>query len=138
VATAGSGPIVHRADRITEAEELSELFQRPDRFDLGAFWKSWSEEFESGLKRLTVAVRIDPELWEALPQVFGEAVLPKMEGADSPDATGWRQIQLSFESEIAATTRILGLGAQAEVIAPASVREAVAQAAAEVARLYQS
>jgi predicted DNA-binding transcriptional regulator YafY len=138
VAAAGSGPVVYRADRLTEAEELPELFQRPDHFDLAAFWRSWSEEFESGLNRVTVAVRIDPELWGSLPQIFGEAVLPKMESAEGPDATGWRQLDLSFESESAARTRILGLGAQAEVIAPAAVRGAVGQAAAEVAQLYRS
>ena len=137
VGTSKGRHLVYRADRVTKVELLAEGCQRPDGFDLAGFWGNWSEEFESGTHRVAASVRIHPQLWEALPEVFGEAVLAKMEASDEPDETGWRMIDLSFESVPAARTRLLGLGAQVEVISPARVRQAVAAAAAEVALLYR-
>jgi predicted DNA-binding transcriptional regulator YafY len=128
---------VYRVDRLAGAEVLPETFERPEDFDLAGFWRAWSEKFESDLGRVTARVRVHPELWGALPEIFGEAVMAKMQAADGPDQAGWWLIELSFESLQAATTRLLGLGARAEVIAPLEVREMVAGAAKELAALYR-
>jgi predicted DNA-binding transcriptional regulator YafY len=127
---------VYRVDRLAGAEVLAEMFVRPEDFDLAHFWRAWLENFESGLGRVTARVRIRPDLWDALPEIFGEAVMQKMQAADGPDPAGWWVIELSFETIEAATTRLLGLGARAEVIAPLEVREMVEGAAKELADLY--
>ena len=86
--------------------------------------------------RQTVKVRIHPGLWDALPQIFGEAVGARMDAGSSPDGNGWRVIDLTFESPAAARTRILGLGPEAEVVEPNEIREAVRAAATATAALY--
>jgi predicted DNA-binding transcriptional regulator YafY len=127
---------VYRVDRLAGAQVLPETFERPADFDLAGFWRAWLEIFELELCRVTARVRIHPELWDALPEIFGEAAMAKMEAADGPDEAGWWLIELSFETVEAATTRLLGLGSRAEVIAPLEVREKVAGAAKELAALY--
>src|SRR5205807_2549252 len=84
----------------------------------------WSREFETSRPSLTVKVRIHPDLWDALPQIFGEAVGARMDAGSAPDGNGWRVIELTFESAAAARTRILGLGPEAEVVEPNEIREA--------------
>ena len=127
---------VYRVDRIVEAELLPEQFARPVGFELARFWTDWSREFESSRPSLAVKVRIDPGLWDALPQIFGEAVRARMDAGSAPDMNGWRVIELTFESPAAARTRILGLGAEAEVVEPNEIREAVRAAAIATAARY--
>lgn len=74
-----------------------------------------------------------PALWDALPEIFGEAVGAHMEAGSAPDGNGWRIIELTFVSPAAARTRILGLGPEAEVVEPNEIRAAVRTAAAATA-----
>jgi len=48
---------------------------------------------------MTVKVRIHPDLWDALSQIFGEAVGARMDAGSSPDTNGWRVIELTFEPQ---------------------------------------
>jgi predicted DNA-binding transcriptional regulator YafY len=127
---------VYRVDRVVEAELLPDRFARPVGFELAVFWTDWSREFETSRPSLTVKVRIHPGLWDALPQIFGEAVGARMDAGSPPDGNGWRVIELTFESPAAARTRILGLGPEAEVVEPNEIREAVRAAATATAALY--
>jgi predicted DNA-binding transcriptional regulator YafY len=129
---------VYRVDRVDKAESLPERFARPVGFELATFWTDWSREFETSRPSLVVKVRIDPRLWDALPEIFGEAVRARMDAGSAPDANGWRVIELTFESLAAARTRILGLGPEAEVVAPTAIREAVRAAAIATAAIYAS
>jgi predicted DNA-binding transcriptional regulator YafY len=135
VARSGHRIGVYRVDRVVEAGLLPERFDAPVGFELATFWKDWSREFESSRPALAVKVRIDPRLWDALPEIFGEAVRARMEAGSAPDRHGWRVIELTFESTAAARTRILGLGPEAEVVEPNEIREAVRSAAAATAAL---
>jgi predicted DNA-binding transcriptional regulator YafY len=127
---------VYRVDRVVEAKLLPEGFDRPAGFELATFWKDWSHEFESSRPALTVKVRIDPRLWDTLPEIFGEAVRARMDAGSARDSDGWRLIELTFESRAAARTRLLGLGPEAEVVEPNDIREAVQAAATATAALY--
>jgi hypothetical protein len=79
---------VYRADRVLEAVVLQQESHRPDGFDLVAFWQQWSADFESSRQQLTVTVKIHPDLWDTLPEVFGEAVIPRMDLAPTPGDDG--------------------------------------------------
>lgn len=129
---------VYRVDRIEGAELLPDPFVRPGSFDLATFWTDWSREFETSRPSLAVKVRIHPRLWDALPEIFGEAVGARMDAGSAPDGNGLRIIELTFESPAAARTRILGLGPEAEVVEPNEIRAAVRTAAAATAALYGS
>lgn len=136
VALANNNKRVYRADRVLEAFVLEQPSLRPEGFDLIAFWKEWSLDFESSRLQLAVAVKIHPQLWEVLPEVLGEAVVPRINAAGPAAEDGWRQIELAFESQAAARTRILGLGAEAEVIEPERLRQDILRAASETVALY--
>jgi predicted DNA-binding transcriptional regulator YafY len=136
VAQTNNRTAVYRADRVHDVVVLDEPFLRPEGFDLAEFWHEWSTDFESSRPRLAVTVRIHPDLWDVLPEVLGEAVRLRMEAAAPPDPDGWRQIELTFESQAAARTRILGLGPEAEVLAPERIRQDVVRAAARTVALY--
>jgi predicted DNA-binding transcriptional regulator YafY len=127
---------VYRVDRVVDAEVLPERFTRPTTFQLATFWTDWSRKFESSRPSLAVKVRVHPRLWDALPEIFGEAVGARMHAGSAPDGDGWRVIELTFESPAAARTRILGLGPEAEVVEPDEIREAVCAAAAATSALY--
>jgi predicted DNA-binding transcriptional regulator YafY len=147
VAKAGNGYLVarsrhhfavYRVDSVVEAELRPERFARPESFELRTFWKDWSREFEASRPSLAVKLRIDPCLWDALPEIFGEAVWARMAAGSAPDSSGWRVIELTFESPAAARTRILGLGPGAEVVEPNEIRAAVQAAATATAALYEA
>jgi len=53
-----------------------------------------------------------------------------------PDADGWVTAVVPIESLPHARSSFLGLGAEVEVVAPESLRAAMANAAAGLARLY--
>ncbi|MGH2366007.1 MAG: helix-turn-helix transcriptional regulator [Chloroflexota bacterium] len=113
---------VYRAGRISAASLLNEGFQRPPGFDLPAFWRAWSAEFEASLPRMPVVLRVSPEAFTILPEVFGAAAGPALAAAGPPDGDGWRTLMLTFEHEQAAAFRLAGFGDVVEVVSPVSVR----------------
>ncbi|WP_146058749.1 WYL domain-containing protein, partial [Streptomyces sp. FM008] len=52
------------------------------------------------------------------------------------DAAGWVEVRLPVEAEAVAVGDLLRLGAEAEVLAPAGLRAAVARTVAELAGTY--
>ncbi|GAA4957996.1 hypothetical protein GCM10023238_25910 [Streptomyces heliomycini] len=56
--------------------------------------------------------------------------------AGGPDGSGWVTVTLPVESEEVAHDQLTALGAEVEVLAPASLRERFAAEAARLAELY--
>lgn len=127
---------VFRVSRVMAAEPLEETFARPEDFDLAAYWTESCARFEASWARYPVTLRVAPELLPFLPMILGDSVRPALEQAGPPDGAGWVAVSLMFESPEVARTRVLGLGTQAEVLAPAELRESVMAWAADVARFY--
>ena len=120
---------VFRVGRVTSARLLEEPFERPPDFDLVAYWGAWSAEFESSRPRLKVVVRASPRALAAMPEIYGDAVLPVIAAAEPPDDEGWRALTLTFEHEGAAAFRLAGFGGLVEVVSPRAVRDLVVAAA---------
>jgi glutamate dehydrogenase (NAD(P)+) len=127
---------VFRADRVTSARVLAEPFERPPGFELAAFWRQWSADFEASRPRLQVALRASPAALAAFPEIFGQAAEPALEAALPPDEHGWRVVTLSFEHERAAAHRLAGFGDHVEVLAPPAVRAALVTTARQILRRY--
>jgi len=138
VAAGRAEPTVFRAGRVKWARALGDSFARPDDFDLAAFWSDWSALFEESRPRVEVRVRASPAALAAFPEVFGEVARQVLDAAGAPDAAGFREVTLSFEHEIAATTRLAGFGGQVEVLSPASVRARLIATARELLAAYSS
>ncbi|GAA2780276.1 WYL domain-containing protein [Streptomyces rameus] len=136
---AGSGSFrTYRIDRFGAAEALPERFGRDPDFDLPGFWAEQAERFARSILRAEVVVRLSPEGVRRLPHAVDPlGARQALDGAGAPDAGGWVTVTLPVESEEVAHTQLTALGPEAEVLAPARLRERFAADAARAAGLYR-
>jgi predicted DNA-binding transcriptional regulator YafY len=132
------GVRVFRVARIASARVLPESFERPAGFELAAFWRQWSAEFEASRPRLAVTLRASPRAMAVFGEIFGQAAGPALAAALPPDEDGWRVVTLSFEHDRAAVHRLAGFADQVEVLAPRSVRAALVERARQILRRYDA
>ena len=69
---------VFRVARITSARVLPEPFEYPAGFELAAFWREWSAEFEASRPRLPVTLRASPRALATFGEIFGRAAGPTL------------------------------------------------------------
>lgn len=137
VAAVGGQPRTYRVAQVRELEALAEPFERPEGFDLAAYWAGWSERFQASLLRERAVVRLSPRAFEGLLWRLGEpAMRAAREGAGEPEADGWRRAVLPVESVEHAAAALLQLGGEVEALAPPSLRDRLREAAAGLASLY--
>ena len=86
---------------------LEETCERPDGFELSAYWHEWSRAFEESRPRVEVTVR-GPKGVRAM----------------------------TFESLSEAQRELLRFGTELEVLEPVELRTRIAETAREVAALY--
>ena len=128
---------MYRVSRILTLETLDQRFERPEGFDLAAHWRAWSEEFEARMYHGEATVRFSPRARELLPYYLSPAVTHAIEQtASPPDAAGWTQAIIPIESHQHAVGELLRLGAEAEVVAPADLREQMAATVSALAAQY--
>lgn len=123
----------YRVSRIDAAQVLGEPARRPESFDLAAWWSASTAEFDRALLRYPCRVRLSPRALRRLSSVVGEEAA-KVTPSD-PDERGWVTVDLMLEAEDVATDQLLTLAPGVEVLAPTSLREALATVAREVVRL---
>jgi predicted DNA-binding transcriptional regulator YafY len=73
---------------------------------------------------------------ERLPFVMEAAVVDAARRTAEPDGDGWTRVTLPMESIGQAASDLLRLGADAEVLVPAELRERVRQMVADLAEVY--
>jgi predicted DNA-binding transcriptional regulator YafY len=116
----------YRVARIQQAQLTDQPSERPEGFDLAAYWDQAQQNFRTSLPHYHVTLRINSALfsWARTHWRFG-----RIERVEPPGDDGWQQVQVDFEVEETALLSILGLGGQVEVVAPASLRtQLIAQA----------
>ena len=129
---------VFRVGRVTSARMLPGSFAPPADFDLAAFWDRWSDSFVTSLRKVEVRVRASAEAIAVFPEIFGDAVRPALQAAPLVDATGSREVTLTFEHEAAAVHRLAGFGGQLEVLSPAPVRARLIATARQLLERHQT
>jgi predicted DNA-binding transcriptional regulator YafY len=132
VAAVGGEPRTYRVSRIREARATEQPAERPAGFDLAAYWRQSAVEFQASLPRFYATIRIAPSAsrWMNYP---GRA--SRVERSE-PDADGWTKLDMRFDAEEEACQFALSLGAQAEVLEPASLRERVIASAKDLLEHY--
>ncbi|MGW5179232.1 helix-turn-helix transcriptional regulator [Streptomyces sp. NPDC004082] len=129
---------VYRIDRFTAAEPGEERFVRDEGFDLPGFWAERAAQFARSILRAEVVVRLSATGARRLPYVVdAEAARRALGAAGEPDGQGWVTVALAVESEEVAHAQLLTLGPEAEVLAPASLRERFSADAVRLAALYR-
>ncbi|HEY7031548.1 MAG TPA: YafY family protein [Thermomicrobiales bacterium] len=138
VAAVDGQPRTYRVSRILELATTEECFERPEGFDLTGYWQTWAEQFLDRLYRYEAVVRLSPRGLELFPHLFSPAAMrAALASAEPPDADGWTRVTVPVESVKHAPVQLLRLGAEAEVLAPPEIRQAVAEAARALAELYR-
>ncbi|CAI7978538.1 WYL domain-containing protein [Frankia sp. Hr75.2] len=135
--TAEASVRVYRVARILGLEAMPETFERPERFDLAAYWEQWTARYEAGVYRGTATVRLSPEGRRMVPFRLAPAVARAVEQtAGDPDADGWVRAELPIESVRHARGDLLVLGPELEVLDPPELRAAMADAVAGLTAFY--
>ncbi|MCD0443349.1 WYL domain-containing protein [Glycomyces sp. A-F 0318] len=131
LATRSGADRTYRLSRALAAEALTERARRPDKVDLDRIWRERTARFLAE-DHLAVLVRVDPERREEL---LDAAVAVR---AEEPDADGRLRLEVSFQDARHAEWALWRLGADAEVLAPPSLRAALRGRAEAVAALYRA
>ncbi|MET7364291.1 YafY family protein [Streptomyces sp. NPDC005566] len=128
---------VYRIDRFTAVAVSATRFERDERFDLPRFWEERAAQFARSILRTEVTVRLSEAGVRRLPYAVDRAAAEEaLAAASPPDADGRRTLTLPVESEDVAYGQLLSLGPELEVLAPAALRERVADAAERLRDLY--
>lgn len=123
VADGPSGIRTYRVDRILGLRSLEEEFDRPDGFDLAGYWDGYLAGFRARLHTGEALVRLTPEGARRL--------------GVTPAGDGWTRARVPIESVDHAHGEFLRLGADVEVLAPAELRDRIAETARTLAARYR-
>ncbi|MFH8803566.1 helix-turn-helix transcriptional regulator [Streptomyces sp. NPDC017936] len=135
---AGDGSFrTYRIDRFTGAEPLEDRFTRDEDFDLPGYWAEQAERFARSILRAEVVLRLSEAGVRALPYAVDPvAARDALARAGEAGADGRVTVVLRVESEDVAHAQLTGLGPEAEVLSPPSLRRRFAADAARLAELY--
>ncbi|WP_328945037.1 YafY family transcriptional regulator [Streptomyces sp. NBC_00250] len=134
-ARSGTAFRTYRVDRFTSVALTVERFDRDETFGLSAFWAERAAEFARSILRAEVVVRLTEAGAHRLPYVTDRAAAEEALAAAVAEDGGLRVV-LPVESEEVAFSQLLTLGPEAEVLAPASLRERFGAAARAMASRY--
>jgi predicted DNA-binding transcriptional regulator YafY len=126
----------YRVARVAAAHPLEDRFERPDGFDLAAFWAESSAAYEREAPTIDVTVRIRPDRMAGLVRAVGERSLATAERLTDDDPTGWARLRLRLDWPDEVPSLLLGVGDDLEVLEPVTVRDRLARIAAATAELY--
>ncbi|MFE7553380.1 helix-turn-helix transcriptional regulator [Streptomyces gardneri] len=126
----------YRVDRFTAVAVGEERFVRDEDFDLPSFWAERASEFARSLLRAEVELRLSAAGARRLPHVTDRAAAEEALAAGVTEDDGRVRVVLRVESEEVALSQLLGLGPEAEVLAPAALRARFTAAARGLATLY--
>jgi predicted DNA-binding transcriptional regulator YafY len=123
-------PRVYRVSRIEDAEMTEEAFERPAAFDLRSAWAAQVGRFKaSGPERVSVKVRVDPEVSGSFTRVIGDQIVERLSDG---------VVVLDFPVSEAAVSQLAPFGRTVEVLEPPEIRRRLAEIGRQLADLYTS
>ena len=139
VARADGEVHTYRVSRILELETTVDVFDRPDGFDLEAYWVANAEGYQAAVLPSRARVRLSPRAMERLAALLGpEAERLARREATEPDGDGWIETDLAVETDqVKAAREILRFGSDAEVLGPPALRVAVRTQIDAVTTVYR-
>jgi predicted DNA-binding transcriptional regulator YafY len=129
----------YRVARVLDCSVLDERFARPAGFDLAAYWQAATTRLEAEMHPNHATVRLSPfgiKLLNALSQPY---VKTRTRIEETADEDGWRVAQVPIGKTVwHAAAELLRLGAEAEVLAPAELRDKMAELTEAMAARYRT
>jgi predicted DNA-binding transcriptional regulator YafY len=136
VALSEGQPRTYRASRVLDVTPTEERFERPDEFDLAAYWNETTAAFEAQAERGEIELRIDPEYLGRLVDAFGVEVVERATRIDEPDPDGWTRLRITVEWPRDAHARLMRVTGHAEVLSPPDIRERLIASALSILNRY--
>ena len=133
VARAGGEVRSYRVSRVASARPSDEPAERPEGFDLAAFWAGSVARFKTEMPRFDATFRAHKSVLHLL-HYAGR--FSRLEEASEPDAGGWATVRMRFQFEEDACGLALGFGTRVEVVEPEHLREKILKVAEEVVAFY--
>ncbi|MFC5470301.1 helix-turn-helix transcriptional regulator [Cohnella suwonensis] len=115
-----------RISRLAGAELLDERFDRPEPFDLEAYWEQSTKRFVADLPRYPAKVRIAASRWdEFVREAYVNVTGQEERGRETDGRAGWVEANAEFHTEEHAQKVLLGYGRDARALAPESLRAGI-------------
>ncbi|MEU2841402.1 WYL domain-containing protein [Streptomyces sp. NPDC007076] len=139
VAATDKGTATYRVAQVLDAVLGDERFDRPQDFDLGAYWVSYLDDFQARRYTGTATVRLSPRGRRRLPDNVPPEVVRAVDStATAVGDDGWVEAVIPVEGTEHACGELLRLGGDVEVVAPAELRQAMAATVGILARAYEN
>lgn len=136
VAAADGQPRTYRVSRVAGVTPLDEHVERPEGFDLAAFWTESSAAYERDTPRVDVTLRLPGERLARLHGVIGDRPYETLVRLAEPDPEGWLHVRVTLDWPNEVVPQILAIGPDCELLAPPELRDRVAAQAARLAARY--
>jgi predicted DNA-binding transcriptional regulator YafY len=133
VARAGGEARSYRVSRVASARLADGHCERPEGFDLAAFWAGSLARFREEMPRFHATLRAHKSVLHLL-RYAGR--FSRLEELSEPDADGWATARMRFQFEEDACGLALSFGTRVEVVEPAGLRDKVLKMAEEVVAFY--
>ena len=133
VACAGGEARSYRVSRVASARTADEPAERPEGFDLAAFWAGSVARFREEMPRFHATFRAHKSVLHLL-RYAGR--FSRLEGASEPDAAGWSVARMRFQFEEDAAGLALSFGTRVEVLEPEGLRAKILRMAEDVVAFY--
>lgn len=130
VARATNGMRTYRVSRMQSVTVLAISFERPAKFNLGAYWKESTAQLQQARQSYEVTLLLDVQAAASISR-WVEVVPSKHRAVKVPE--GWATLRVRFENEEQARFVTLGFGPRAKVLEPEPLRERVLADARTVA-----
>ncbi|MET9436678.1 WYL domain-containing protein [Streptomyces sp. NPDC006551] len=138
VAATEKGIATYRVAQVLDAVPGDELFDRPDDFDLLAYWESYLDDFQARRYTGTATIRLSPRGRRRLPDNVPPEVVRAVDAtATAVGDDGWVEAVIPVEGTEHACGELLRLGVDVEVVAPAALRRAMTTTVEVLARAYE-
>jgi predicted DNA-binding transcriptional regulator YafY len=124
----------YRVSRFRQVGLLAERFTRSSDFDLARYWREHVETMKNNMPHFDFVLRIPADKEEFLRyNIVGNSTITPL-----PDEPGWFKARVQVPSMETAKMLIFGLGADAEVLKPDVLRQAIREEAQRIVARWQA
>lgn len=128
----------YRVSRVRAARPLDERFERPEPFDLAAYWSESSAAYERDIPRAEVTIRIRPERMSWLSDAIGTRAVAEAVRLEVQDPDGWLHLRVRIDWPEEAAHLLLRLGSGAEILEPVEIRDQLVATARRILERYEA
>ena len=127
----------YRVSRVRDAELLEDRVDRPDDFDLAAYWSESSAAYERQTPMIDVVVRIpEDKLWQLM-TVFGRGTVNRAERLEAGDPAGILRLRMTLSWPDEVPGLLMAVGPNLEVLEQTEVRDKVIDRAGRLVARYR-